>query len=106
MDGVSRIRMTPWPSHWTRDWTTLHTATGGRNSRGRSHCTNHPLGNSCPMNPITREEHSMPNATIHGEAKPGARQSAPDRSAPVSTDELKRIDAYWRAANYLSVGQI
>src|SRR5438046_31254 len=26
--------------------------------------------------------------------------------APLSRDELKRIDAYWRAANYLSVGQI
>ena len=23
-----------------------------------------------------------------------------------STEELERIDAYWRAANYLSVGQI
>src|SRR5581483_1908812 len=28
------------------------------------------------------------------------------RSAPLSTDELRKIDAYWRAANYLSVGQI
>ncbi|HEV7896273.1 MAG TPA: phosphoketolase family protein [Planosporangium sp.] len=26
--------------------------------------------------------------------------------APLSADELGRIDAYWRAANYLSVGQI
>jgi xylulose-5-phosphate/fructose-6-phosphate phosphoketolase len=26
--------------------------------------------------------------------------------APLSADELHRIDAYWRAANYLSVGQI
>jgi xylulose-5-phosphate/fructose-6-phosphate phosphoketolase len=26
--------------------------------------------------------------------------------APLTTDELRRIDAYWRAANYLSVGQI
>jgi xylulose-5-phosphate/fructose-6-phosphate phosphoketolase len=25
---------------------------------------------------------------------------------PLSTDELRRMDAYWRAANYLSVGQI
>ena len=25
---------------------------------------------------------------------------------PLSPDELKKIDAYWRAANYLSVGQI
>ncbi len=27
-------------------------------------------------------------------------------SGPLDADELRRIDAYWRAANYLSVGQI
>jgi len=25
---------------------------------------------------------------------------------PLSLEELRRLDAYWRAANYLSVGQI
>ena len=25
---------------------------------------------------------------------------------PLSADELRRLDAYWRAANYLSVGQV
>src|SRR6187200_955115 len=25
---------------------------------------------------------------------------------PLDADELQRVDAYWRAANYLSVGQI
>src|ERR1044071_8978153 len=29
-----------------------------------------------------------------------------DTAHAVSTEELRRIDAYWRAANYLSVGQI
>ena len=29
-----------------------------------------------------------------------------DAAQPLSDDELARIDAYWRAANYLSVGQI
>jgi len=29
-----------------------------------------------------------------------------DSAAPLSSDSLRRIDAYWRAANYLSVGQI
>src|SRR5215472_5165592 len=28
------------------------------------------------------------------------------KDAPLSRDELKKINAYWRAANYLSVGQI
>ena len=29
-----------------------------------------------------------------------------DDRRPLSSDELQKIDAYWRAANYLSVGQI
>src|SRR5262245_38849570 len=27
-------------------------------------------------------------------------------AGPLSADELRKMDAYWRAANYLSVGQI
>jgi xylulose-5-phosphate/fructose-6-phosphate phosphoketolase len=30
----------------------------------------------------------------------------PIETAPLSNDELRKMDAYWRAANYLSVGQI
>src|SRR5438105_5731893 len=33
-------------------------------------------------------------------------QAAATSSAPLTPDMLVRIDAYWRAANYLSVGQI
>ena len=29
-----------------------------------------------------------------------------DTAAPLSAEELARLDALWRAANYLSVGQI
>src|SRR5262249_42967781 len=29
-----------------------------------------------------------------------------DRPGPLATDQLRRIDAWWRAANYLAVGQI
>src|SRR6266481_3847520 len=28
------------------------------------------------------------------------------KATPLSADELEKIDSYWRAANYLSVGQI
>ena len=35
-----------------------------------------------------------------------ATTATPSVSHPLSADELSRIDAYWRAANYLSVGQI
>ncbi len=31
---------------------------------------------------------------------------ATPRSSPLSADELRKIDAYWRACNYLSVGMI
>ncbi|HKV38675.1 MAG TPA: phosphoketolase, partial [Blastocatellia bacterium] len=31
---------------------------------------------------------------------------SPPSSAPLSPDELRRMNAWWRAANYLSVGQI
>src|SRR5919202_4253545 len=38
---------------------------------------------------------------------PHAQSPAPARSAgPLNDRELQLIDAYWRAANYLSVGQI
>ena len=41
------------------------------------------------------------------EAKQGAQEKKPRSSRlPLGTEELKKIDAYWRAANYLSVGQI
>jgi phosphoketolase len=29
-----------------------------------------------------------------------------DHAGPLAPEELEKIDAYWRAANYLSVGQI
>ena len=35
-----------------------------------------------------------------------ARRPAPSGPAALSRDEVRRLDAYWRAANYLSVGQI
>src|SRR5580658_7094407 len=38
--------------------------------------------------------------------QPSPLSPAPLSPAPLSPDELHKIDAYWRAANYLSVGQI
>ena len=35
----------------------------------------------------------------------GGSQS-PDRQKTLGLDDLRRVNAYWRAANYLSVGQI
>src|SRR5436309_5620838 len=41
---------------------------------------------------------TIADKTVSGRPHPGA--------GPLSPDELRRIHAYWRAANYLSVGQI
>jgi len=35
-----------------------------------------------------------------------ASSTVADATGPLDRDELSQIDAYWRAANYLSVGQI
>ena len=66
-------------------------------------------------------------ASLRGAAKPTGKRALPTpqkavnnggaisvdesarstiKSAPLSRNELDKIDAYWRAANYLSVGQI
>src|SRR5213080_5230593 len=41
-------------------------------------------------------------STVHAETVSGISVS----NSPLSSEELRKIDAYWRAANYLSVGQI
>ncbi|MHB8346287.1 MAG: phosphoketolase family protein [Acidiferrobacterales bacterium] len=44
---------------------------------------------------------------IPGDGSRVAAHSADARTAgPLSADELRKTDAYWRAANYLSIGQI
>jgi len=35
-----------------------------------------------------------------------SKPAGPGRAGPLSDDDLRRLHAYWRAANYLSVGQI
>src|SRR3989441_12994910 len=43
---------------------------------------------------------SMPSASTTGTAK------ATESAQPLSPEELRKVHAYWRAANYISVGQI
>ena len=40
------------------------------------------------------------------EAKQSPQEKKSRSKLPLGTEELKKLDAYWRAANYLSVGQI
>ena len=49
------------------------------------------------------------DATLTMQAPPKAATPSGDsqgKEAPLSADELRKMDAYWRASNYLSVGQI
>src|SRR5436190_21008945 len=49
----------------------------------------------------------MPSSPSTGLVESPASTDGPTAAAsPLSSDLLRRIDAYWRAANYLSVGQI
>jgi xylulose-5-phosphate/fructose-6-phosphate phosphoketolase len=47
----------------------------------------------------------MAQTTTQEPQKPAAEPPS-GKKTPLSADELRKIDAYWRAANYLSVGQI
>ena len=40
------------------------------------------------------------------QARTTRRGAAPPSAGPLNREELKQLDAYWRASNYLSVGQI
>jgi xylulose-5-phosphate/fructose-6-phosphate phosphoketolase len=38
--------------------------------------------------------------------KTSGGSATPESNQPLSSEELRKMHAYWRAANYLSVGQI
>ena len=44
------------------------------------------------------------DSTGAGETRPPTAYALGDAAGPLDTDALRRIDAWWRAANYLSVG--
>src|SRR5206468_6673386 len=51
-----------------------------------------------PMTTATSASHDLKRKTADG-----SRAAA---AGPLSAEELRKLDAYWRASNYLSVGQI
>ena len=54
-----------------------------------------------------RKEIAMTTAVLtREEAEQSPQPKKPQTKLPLGTEELKKLDAYWRAANYLSVGQI
>ncbi len=48
----------------------------------------------------------MPATTTRRDCKTGYGQNTAAPANRLSADELRKMDAYWRASNYLSVGQI
>src|SRR6188472_379427 len=44
--------------------------------------------------------------SVNGAGRSQGTVRSMTKDAPLSRDELNKINAYWRAANYLSVGQI
>src|SRR2546421_1085679 len=56
--------------------------------------------------PLTNNE-ERPMTTTSTDVKQKTAESYKAAAAgPLSADELRKMDAYWRASNYLSVGQI
>jgi xylulose-5-phosphate/fructose-6-phosphate phosphoketolase len=49
------------------------------------------------------------DATLQTQARQGATTpsgKSHGKPAPIAPDEIRKLDVYWRAANYLAVGQI
>src|SRR5450756_1163086 len=73
-----------------------HGACMGRNARGHAKLGGASLGDGRRSRRSERMEPAMDDA----------RTVAKEAEGPLSPDLLRRMDAWWRAANFLSVGQI
>lgn len=73
---------------------------------GRVFVSTSSLSHPCGMTVISWQPQSVPRKTIAIEKVVLVTPSNLDEAPKLSTDELDLIDRYWRAANYLSVGQI
>src|SRR5262245_59945792 len=71
-------------------------------ARKKARSTNRASRSTAKSVPRSRKKRVSDNGEI------SRRSAAPSRvkGMPLSPEELDKIDAYWRAANYLSVGQI
>src|SRR5580704_4779247 len=77
------------------------TARGNATAGGTRRSTS-PRGARWPARPGRRRSAGLAPSRPVGSSTYGATGSRP----PLSPEQLRLIDAYWRAANYLSVGQI
>ena len=103
----SRIRCTPVQLHCDetrskrRDYPMTTLATWSRSGRRGP-----PVGGSQGQHLLWSVR--MDAATMTQSRHEAAKSSGDSQGeqAPLSADELRKMDAYWRASNYLSVGQI
>ena len=60
------------------------------------------------MNPATTSVDTSPDDDLSGSGKTVAPTGyhLVDAEGPLDSEEIRLLDAWWRAANYLSVGQI
>jgi len=64
-------------------------------------------GSPCTVRVIpTDEEMTIARIVCEGRYETGTTTPLTSRTPAITDDDLRKLDAYWRAANYLSVGQI
>ena len=59
-----------------------------------------------PYGPVPARADADVGSSLEDDMTDGTATSMLGSTRPLSEEELERIDAYWRAANFLSVGQI
>ena len=56
--------------------------------------------------PKAKKRHTEPERRLTAGPPTIPASQSPDKKGPLDPEQLRKINAYWRAANYLSVGQI
>ena len=58
------------------------------------------------LKPEVKKSPPCAGTNPHGPSPNETGSQSPDKKGPLDPEQLRKINAYWRAANYLSVGQI
>jgi hypothetical protein len=69
-------------------------------------CRNTDSSRASETNPLSFLGKEMHMTTTTRPARKPTRNARPSPNGSSGKDDLKKLEAYWRAANYLSVGQI
>jgi xylulose-5-phosphate/fructose-6-phosphate phosphoketolase len=58
------------------------------------------------LKPELKKKHTEPLRLTNARPPTIPASTSPEKQGPLDPDQLRKLNAYWRAANYLSVGQI